>query len=51
MSNSSKHLLNREDATEGRSQNLVVNDRSRQYINHIQNLIQMKGICTFMNMD
>lgn len=46
-----KYLLNREDVTKGRSQNLVVNDGSGQSINPIQNLIQMKGICTFMNMD
>jgi hypothetical protein len=46
-----KHLLNREDVIESISQNLVVNDGSRQSINSIQNLIQMKGICTLMNMD
>jgi hypothetical protein len=51
MSNSSKHLLNRENVIEGISQNLVVNDGSRQSINPIQNLIQMKGICPLMNMD
>jgi hypothetical protein len=51
MSNSSKHLLNRKDVTEGKLQNLIVNDGSRQSINPIQNQIQMKGICTLMNTD
>lgn len=51
MSNSSKHLLNRKDVTEGKLQNLIVNDGSRQPLNPIQSQIQMKGICTLMNMD
>jgi hypothetical protein len=51
MSNSSKHLLNKEDVTEGRSQDLIMNGKSGQSINPIQNLIQKKGICTLMNMD
>jgi hypothetical protein len=46
-----KHLLNREDVTKGRLQNLVVNDGLGQSINPIQNLVQMKGIYIFMNMD
>lgn len=45
MSNSSKHL-NKKNVTEIRLQNPVVNDGSGQSIYPIQNLVQMKGICT-----
>lgn len=40
MSNTSKDLFNKENATNAKSQDLIANDGSRQSINLISNLVQ-----------
>lgn len=47
MSNSSKDLLNIEIVIEIRSQDLVMNDWSRQFINLVSNLVQMNSAMDF----
>ncbi len=47
MSNSLKDLLNIEDVTKTRLQDLVTNDWSRQFINLVSNLVQMNSTMDF----
>jgi hypothetical protein len=47
MSNSSKDLLNIQDATETKLQDPITNDESKQFINLVSNLVQTNSTMGF----
>ncbi len=51
MSNSSKDLLNIQDATETKLQDPITNDESRQFINLVSNLVQTNSTMGFQKLD